>query len=578
MSEKEKNAKSNKDVIYIDADDEITGIIDKLRGSQHKIVALVLPKRAAALQSIVNMKLLKRTSDETKKNVVLITSEAGLLPLAGNVGMHVAKSLQSKPEIPEAPAKADDKPEAIDESLDGDPEEALDKQKSVGELAGVGAADELDDTIEMDDEDEDSTSEDGKDGKKVTPAGKGKNKKLKIPNFNKFRLLLGLGIVGVILLSGAAYAAFVVMPKAAVTIETDSSAVNSNAPITLNVTPDAKLDIDGGIVPAHKQEIKKTLSEQVPATGQQNNGAKATGSMKITNCSSSVLSLPAGTGFNANGKTFVSDAAVNVPKSSYSFTPGGFVCDNNGSATVAVTAQKGGSDYNLAAQTYVIANNPTNVTAKGSDMAGGTDDIIKVVTQADLDSASAKIGAQDTAPIRETLKNDLTNNDFYAVDVTFATSTPETKTSVKVGDTADSVTVTQAITYSMLGAKEDELKKIIANTVADKIDPSKQVILDHGLENAAFLLQEQKPEGMLVTMQTTVIAGPDLDVEAIKKQIAGKKSGDAEKVIKAYPGVTDVTVDYRPFWVGSIPKSTSKITITVEKPQAPAKTNDTQSP
>ena len=97
-------ATTAKDTIYIDIDDEITSIIDKVQASKHKIVALVLPKRATTLQSIVNMRLLKRTGEETEKHIVLITSEASLLPLAGIVGMYVAKTLQTKPAIPAAPA------------------------------------------------------------------------------------------------------------------------------------------------------------------------------------------------------------------------------------------------------------------------------------------------------------------------------------------------------------------------------------------------------------------------------------------------------------------------------------------
>ena len=63
------NAKQqNKDVIYIDVDDEITSIISKLQESSGKIVALVLPKRAVVLQSIVNLKLLKHIADNNKKN------------------------------------------------------------------------------------------------------------------------------------------------------------------------------------------------------------------------------------------------------------------------------------------------------------------------------------------------------------------------------------------------------------------------------------------------------------------------------------------------------------------------------
>src|SRR5580693_8910099 len=106
---------NDKDTIYIDIDDEITGIIDKLRNSKGKVVALVLPKRATVFQSVVNMKLLKRAADAEKKNAVLITSEAGLLPLAGIAGVHVAKTLTSKPEIPLPPQCISDAVEAIGE-------------------------------------------------------------------------------------------------------------------------------------------------------------------------------------------------------------------------------------------------------------------------------------------------------------------------------------------------------------------------------------------------------------------------------------------------------------------------------
>ena len=92
---------SQKDTVYIDIDDEITSIIDKVSSSESKLVAGALPKRATMLQSSVNMKLLKKAADSAKKQVVLITSETSLLPLAGLAGLHVARTLQSKPAIPE---------------------------------------------------------------------------------------------------------------------------------------------------------------------------------------------------------------------------------------------------------------------------------------------------------------------------------------------------------------------------------------------------------------------------------------------------------------------------------------------
>lgn len=198
-----------KDTIYIDVDDEITGIIDKVRSSDKKIVALVLPKRATVLQSVVNMKLLKRSAQRSKKNLVLITSEAGLLPLAGAVGIHVAKNLQSKPEIPDGPPE-DEIPESLvnEDELDteDDKDKDLDKAKTVGELAGVAAVAstsdlakdaediEVPEAIDPDDSPiatKGSKAEKSKKDKKDKKDKKAKGQK--VPNFDRFKKWMILG-------------------------------------------------------------------------------------------------------------------------------------------------------------------------------------------------------------------------------------------------------------------------------------------------------------------------------------------------------------------------------------------------
>jgi autotransporter adhesin len=107
---------------------------------------------------------------------------------------------------------------------------------------------------------------------------------------------------------------------------------------------------------------------------------------------------------------------------------------------------------------------------------------------------------------------------------------------------------------------------LIDNAVKDKIDSSKQKIIDYGLSTATFKLQNQNSSNTLVSMTDTAIAGSDLDLADIRKQVAGKKSGDAKEIIGKYPSITNVDIHYSPFWVSSIPKNTSKINITVEKP------------
>ena len=53
---------AQKETLCIDAADEITTVIEKIQGSDAKVLALVLPKRASAFQSIVNLRLVKRAS------------------------------------------------------------------------------------------------------------------------------------------------------------------------------------------------------------------------------------------------------------------------------------------------------------------------------------------------------------------------------------------------------------------------------------------------------------------------------------------------------------------------------------
>ena len=93
-----------KDVIYIDVEDDITAIIGKVKAAQHKIVALVPPKRIGAIQSAVNLKLVHRAAETADKRLVIISNNAALIALAGSAGIPVSKNLQSKPELAEIPA------------------------------------------------------------------------------------------------------------------------------------------------------------------------------------------------------------------------------------------------------------------------------------------------------------------------------------------------------------------------------------------------------------------------------------------------------------------------------------------
>ncbi|HET7630297.1 MAG TPA: hypothetical protein VFK03_02895, partial [Candidatus Saccharimonadales bacterium] len=453
---------AQKDTIYIDVDDEITGIIDKLLASRQKIVALVLPKRAAVLQSIVNMKLLKRTADEAGKKIVLITSEAGLLPLAGAVGVHVAKTLQSRPTLPAAPS-VKDTPLTVSEDEVGDVSDSdLDPTKPVGELAGL-PADNDDETIEVDNDDEAAAPATAATAKKPF------NRKLKIPNFEKFRVRLFLGILALILLLVGWYFAYFVAPKARVTIKTDTSDVTTNLDITARPKIDT-VDEEKKIVPAEVKELKKTDSQKVPATGEKDMGTKATGKVTfaLSDCSVDQVNIPAGTGVSSNNLTFITqqDIALKSVKIGNSCMNSSFKEFSTG--TTSVVAQNAGDKYNLSQRSYSVSGF-NNVTASGTDMTGGTSKIVKVVSQQDVDGAKQKILDQNTQVATDEVTKQLEADGFYPLKDTFTAGDPLVATTPNVGDEASDVTVNVTVTYTMAGAKEDGLKQLIENDAKQHI-------------------------------------------------------------------------------------------------------------
>ena len=86
----------NKDVIYIEPDDDITDIITKIEGSKEKIVALVPPKKAGVFRSVVNIKLMAKSGKTAEKTVVLVTTDPSIVKLAAATKPKMPKKRRSR--------------------------------------------------------------------------------------------------------------------------------------------------------------------------------------------------------------------------------------------------------------------------------------------------------------------------------------------------------------------------------------------------------------------------------------------------------------------------------------------------
>lgn len=573
-----------RDVIYVDVDDEITTVIDKVKSSKEKVVALVLPKRPTVFQSIVNMKLLKKSAQDNRKNIVLVTSESSVLALSGVVGMHIAKTLQSQPAIPKSSALAihDGNAEENIEEPDMDP------NKPIGVLAGLSPlpfrrADESeeDESIEIDNEDKEEAVEDAAAAVAAEEVGKKgrKSKKIKVPNFEKFRLRLILAILALILIIVGFVFAAIVLPKATITIKTNTSSLNSDLTLNLDTTK-SQLDTTNMVLPAKVVQIQKSVtSPQVNTTGHKQVGSYATGTITVSNpdtkcffaqCSSPADSIPSGTVFTdpSGNYSFTSNSTVTIPASSCKIgqSCGGF------NVTVSVTADAVGSSYNINAESgYTSAGSTTDgnplssYNMSGSDMTGGNSQTVQAVTQQDIQNAQNQLPSIDSSQVKQQLQQQLQQQGLYAIIATYSPGTPSINPSADVDAQANTVTVTETITYTMFGVSQNDLNTLINGSITQQINPTTQSVLNNGLDQADFTLLAQTATTAQVTMQASATIGPKLDIASLKRQIAGKQSGDIQNIINPIPGVAGVNVHFSPFWVSTAPTNLNKITIKIVK-------------
>lgn len=552
--------RAGKDTVYVDVDDDIATIIDKVEAAKQKVVALVLPKRASVLKSVVNMRLLARSAESAGKSVVLITGEASLLPLAGAAGLHVAKSLQGRPEVPPPPTGGPMPPVSagVDEDEIDEKSAKLDYHRSIGELAATHAAS---DVITLD-EDKDELPEPKEPASSAKPQAK--SQKVKVPNFERFRLMLASGVLLFVALIVFIILALFVLPKATVTITTSSEPISAN--LTLNASDKyTSLNEDASQIPASLKATDQTSNQQAQATGQQNNGDKATGTMVFYNCnkddtlSGTTHDIPAGTGVSSGGLTYITQDAVTVSPSHFN----GNTCKKDvASDSVDIKAQTGGSKYNQDSASYDVAGYPS-ITGSGSKMDGGTDNNQTVVSQSDLDNAKSKITSASSDDFTKKFEQQLGDQGFYVIGSTLKIGEPQVTATPSVGQPASTVNVTIKITYKVLVVKKDDLRKAVGDTLNEQIDKKKQKLSnDDVLDGISVSVKNQTSDTTAVldvTEDTTAV--PIIDTAQVKRIAAGHKRGDIVSAITNWPGVKSVDVKLSPFWVSKAPKNQAKIQV-----------------
>jgi len=521
-----------KDIIYLEHDAEVTEAVEKLKAAEGDTVRLVVPGRSNLLQSVVNLKLLKRAADQQKLDLVLVTSDKTAMVLAGKLGLAVAKNVKSAAHV-----------------VAGEPEPTHSPLVEVDEASESKA--DTDDTLPVHHFDADETDV-AKEAKKLNAGKKsGALRGGKVPNYNKFQLALVIGgAIVLFLLFGWLATAFLQTATVKVQATAETKAVSTS--FILSPTQNGATT-----VLARSLELSKDLTQSYQATGQVDKGTKASGTITLKNCEDSDSRfLPAGSKLTTSGKQFITNAAVTIPDGS--FSGGGTVCKSD-TASVTVSATENGDSYNFSAASFVVTGLSGKFNASGTT-AGGVSKKVTVVTQADIDGAqkTAVDTAKATALVElkdKARSSQRVFDDSLQVAVTSSTPAP-------IADAeATSGSLTLKVKYTVFAAEKADIEALIKVSLKDQL-PVGAEVLDSGIDTAEYTLTKATKTDFTYGLKTTAFTGQPIDKDKLAKLIAGKAKKEVSSIAQGFPNVSGATVDSWPL-VSNMPLNASNIKIEV---------------
>lgn len=535
-------------VIYLEPDEEITSVIDKIRKTEFSDIVLAIPKGASVSQSVVNIKLIKKKAESLNKAISIVTNDRVLRNLAGKVGILTAATIDGLDAAAQEYLE-----EAVGKSVNED-DPLLNTKEVIFKKEKVSSFGNNDRQNHQDLEDlKVSESEDTKEHaleKKhfLEDIEKTKNSKEKnlVPKFPwKKVLLFGLIPLIILVVIGCIY-----LPRVKATIYMKSE----GKPVSIDITGEksATLDTDKALLPTTLVEVSKDANKTVTATGTKDAGTKATGSVLIS--SIDPINWVSGTRVylqSDSSKIYYLNEAVSLSGSD--------------SKAVSITAASTGDKYNIGkGSTLLAVKDPESSTdiKTSTAIAGGTTKNVTIVSQSDVDSAKEALVENATADLKKDFAKQTT--DMKIADDSQTITATDVSADPAVGSETNNFTLTVKVVIKGIAIKNSDISTLIKSEVTRQLGGTREIIDDGSanvsLESVTSDIETGKLSG---TITTTAYVSNKLDQEKVKTELTGLNNTQATNYIKGLDGVDDVKFEYFPSFVKAFPRIKGNITLTI---------------
>ncbi len=521
-------------LLYVEADEEITDLVDRLRDlSLEEEVTFVVPERARALQSAMSFRLLKRYADSYGKRVNLVSSDPRLQTMSLESGFTAYPSLAAydsgtevhSPELNGESAVA--APPAVAATAAPTSAQAVPPQR------GVATLDRPRETAVV------SPSK----PKSAPPSRPGSP----TPSLQNYRpYLIGAGVIAILaLLVGILY-----LPSATATISVSGTPVKEDitllgAPGTAAGSPD-----HFAAQPIHAEQSQTlpgtpTLQKQIAAV-------KASGQVVFTpRCGGCSFPVKAGTDVSTgNGQHYVTQKNIMVAS------------DGASAAVVAVQAGlSGNTDANsiqyinddILAVLATVAN-PQPITG-GADARTAT-----VIQQSDIDSAR-DVYAKDAVPqVTDQLKSKAQGLNLVLVgNGVQASATADHK----VGEEVTGFTITIKVAGDGVAFDDKVVKQMLKAALQRKIPQGSQMA---GSGTFTYDAIDATADGHItLNGHASGFHTPVFLETAIRSHLKGLSPSKARAFLQSLPNVVDARVTQSPFGLPWLPLFSSRITLKIQE-------------
>ena len=538
----------NKEIIYIEQNDDIADLISKIKGSDGKLIVLIPPKETNALHSSVNMKLILKTIREAEKSLVVVTEDPALVRFAAELKIPVASNLKTRPMVPQDESK--DIKEIIADDFTSEPESSSKMFDEINE--------ENEETKESEKAKEEKTKEEPKKEKK--------NKLLsKIPNFEEHKKWFIFGGAGAVTLVLFLIWALLIAP--AVKIRVHITTIPSGFSETISFTKkESEEDSEAGKFYLVEEKYEKESEVTFEATGERDDGNKASGTITVSAylAPDETLKIP-------TTATFTYDSLVYNVSEAASLSYDADNCENSDtdslirygclrSAQVKIAASAAGVKYNIDAHEKGWTTSFSGITIKGSSaISGGTSKIVKFVQQSDIDKAKEKLSTTSESTGKTKLFEQISDtmikiDSSYKMTSEKPVSKPALNEAVKDGEKPKLTVKTIFTIYTIDSVRVKEFISAKAKITNDrKVYSLGEPFIERFIET---------DDGFTAKLKTTYTVGPNVTEDSVREKVYGKKIGEARSALGSINGVK-TEIEQSVFWVNLIPTDPNRVSVEI---------------